>query len=88
VLDVRAPSKVLPFWTGSLLVPLVSLAEMFSSVQPKLTREMLLPSFKYRYFTSVKAERELGWKPAISMEQTFRDVYAYYRDCREKGEPG
>lgn len=82
VLGVPAPGKTLPMWLGPVLVPVISGLELIMPSQPKLTREVFAPGFKYRYYSSQKALEQLGWKPEIPLEKTFSDTYEFYRNDR------
>jgi len=84
VLGVPAPKKTLPLWLGPLLVPVISAMELLLPSQPKLTREIFAPGFKYRYYSSKKALEQLGWKPEISLEKTLSDTYEFYKATQGK----
>ena len=83
ILNVPPPSKTLPVWLGPILVPAITMLEILSPKQPKLTKEILAPGFKYRYFISAKAEKELGWKPERPLKETLKDAYDYYKTQKE-----
>jgi len=72
------PPKTMSMSIGPLLVPIISLMETLSPQQPKLTNEIFSMGFKFRYYSTRKAEKELGWEPTITIEQTFRDSVEYY----------
>ncbi len=84
VLNARPPAKTLPKWLGTVIVPPITFLEMISSKQPKLTKEILAPGFKFRYYTCKKAENELGWKAEKTLEETFRDAYEFYKNYAGK----
>ncbi len=73
-----APAKTLPMGLGRLLIPIISLLESILPRQPKLTNEIFDPGFKYRYYSAEKARIELGWEPAISLDQTIHDCVEFY----------
>jgi len=79
-LNVKPPLRVLPRYMGPIITRLIRIMETLSVKQPKLTKEMLAPGFKYRYYTSAKAEKELNWKSSISLKKTFQDSYAFYKN--------
>jgi dihydroflavonol-4-reductase len=72
------PPKTMSMSIGPLLVPIISLMETLSPKQPKLTNEIFAMGFKFRYYSTKKAEKELGWEPKITFEQTFHDTVEYY----------
>ena len=80
VLNVKPPLKVLPVYIGPIITRLIRIMESLSVKQPKLTKEILAPGFKYRYYSSAKAEKELNWKSSISLKKTFQDSYDFYKN--------
>ena len=77
-LNIDPPKKVFPMWIQSLIVPLVSIMEKIARKSPRLTKEMAVGGFQYRYYKSDKAARELGWTAEYSLEETCRDTVDYY----------
>lgn len=77
-LNIDPPKKVFPMWIGSYIVPLVSIMEKIVRNPPRLTKEMAVGGFQYRYYKSDKAAHELGWTAEYSLEETCRDTVDYY----------
>ncbi|MBN1242254.1 MAG: NAD-dependent epimerase/dehydratase family protein [Spirochaetales bacterium] len=75
----EAPRRTLPRWLGPPLSAAAGLAERLASGTPRLSRELVAPGFRWRYFSSAKAERELGWRPVRDIDETMRDSIAYWR---------
>ena len=46
---------------------------------PPLTSESIRWFYNYRYYNSTKARDELGWKPKITLEESYRRAIAYYK---------
>jgi dihydroflavonol-4-reductase len=60
--------------------PLVFIAALMEKMDrnTKLTPEVLFFSFRYRYFDSTKAKKELGWVPKQDLEAAVREAADYY----------
>jgi dihydroflavonol-4-reductase len=60
--------------------PLVFVAWLLEKVDKnaKLTPEVLFFSFRYRYFDSSRAKKELGWTPEQDLKATIREAVDYY----------
>jgi dihydroflavonol-4-reductase len=55
--------------------------EKFRQKPPDLTAESFDFCFRFRYYSSDKAERELSWKPEISFEKTISDSADWYHNA-------
>lgn len=44
-----------------------------------LTPQIISSAFKYRYFSSAKARKELGWKPEVNFETAVKNALEFYR---------
>ncbi len=82
-LNAPIPTKQIPKIAGYILVPLISFIELLLPKPIKLTREILAPGFKYRYYSNEKAIRELGWKPNYTLEHTFTDAIDFYTNYQK-----
>ena len=60
--------------------PLIFVAWLLEKTnkKAKLTPEVLFFSFRYRYFDSSRAKKELGWIPKQDLETTVREAADYY----------
>ena len=45
----------------------------------ELTADNIDSAFKYRYFDSSKAKREVGWEPRIPFRKTIEDTYEWMK---------
>ncbi len=70
---------VLPFW---MRLPAVLAAYGISRVTKNqvLTPQNVSDTFAFKYFSSERAARELGWRAARSFEETIRHAWAFYRE--------
>lgn len=59
---------------------ILSVTERYKKKLPDLTAESFEFCFRYRYYSSEKAGKELGWEPEIPFEKTIEDSAAWYRD--------
>jgi len=83
-LNVRGPKLILP---RQLYYPAILLAEameIMAALRPKmnlfLSGQILKESFRYKYFSSRKAEKELGWHPEQTFEEAITSAFEYYRN--------
>lgn len=77
-IGVKSPSMCLPYFLNILIRPIIKLIEIFSVKSPDLTADTLSFGFVFRYHSSAKAKKELGWEPKISSEQSMKDAVAWY----------
>jgi nucleoside-diphosphate-sugar epimerase len=79
-LGVKPPKRVLsPLLRGAIL-PIIKSAESLLKHKIPLTEQMLMSGFEYRYYSSDRARRELGWVPSYTLEQTLIDTIRYIKD--------
>jgi len=79
-LGKEAPSIKIP---GFLRLPVkvfIGICEYLSRSRPALTAETFEFSFRYRYYSSDRAKRELKWKPQIKFNRTVSDMVDWYRE--------
>lgn len=72
-LNVRAPHIDVPNSMHKPVRFLFWLAETFSIQSMNVPCDLIDSSFRFRYYDSTKAERELGWKPEIPLRKTIQD---------------
>ncbi|RJP23237.1 MAG: NAD-dependent epimerase/dehydratase family protein [Candidatus Abyssobacteria bacterium SURF_5] len=83
VLQVKRPLMTLPsiaYYPAVLAVTALNLlapagGDQVNLVTPQIVRE----TFGYKYFSSEKARRELGWHPARTFEEAVGSAFEYYR---------
>jgi len=86
VLGVKEPRYVLPrfsYYPASWVLKIreflpASTADKVNLITPQILKE----SFAYKYYSSEKARRELGWKPLQNLEIAVEKAFKYYRDNR------
>lgn len=81
-LKVNKINKQLPILSYYILYPLVSIIETIAILfnkRLKLNTQVLDFSFKYRYFDSTKAKKELKWKPKVSIQHAVKKAIGFYK---------
>ncbi len=78
-LDVPVKMTFLPFWPAYAVAALVELAYAPFPAEPPLFRRRLDWFRQNRAFDIRKAKRELGWKPAVGLDEGLRRTGAWYR---------
>ncbi|MBN1899468.1 MAG: NAD-dependent epimerase/dehydratase family protein [Spirochaetes bacterium] len=63
----------------TILVPLISFLETVLPIRLPVTKDLVDSGFKFRYFTSAKAQNELGFKPRFSFSKTIADTIKYLK---------
>ncbi|MBF0153222.1 MAG: NAD-dependent epimerase/dehydratase family protein [Magnetococcales bacterium] len=84
VLGVAPPRWTLPALAYGPLLAAAWLASRLRRDDPQAV-ELLTPSivreiFRYKYFSTAKAERELGWQPRQSLEESVAAAVTWYRE--------
>ncbi len=83
-LGVKSPEYTLPnfFYYPSLFaVKGIEFFSKFSKDKVNLvTSQILKETFGYKYFSSEKAKKELGWKPLQSFEEAVEKAFNYYKE--------
>lgn len=81
-LDTKKIKVVLPKALYYVIYPLAFMVEKIADLlqMPCFHAEALVIVFKYRYFNSAKARKELGWKPKQSFRQAIREAITFYKD--------
>ena len=79
LLKVDPPQKVISFKTVNFLSHIISLLETLSPSEPKLTYEVFAPGSKYRYYSTQKAMKMLGFKPKFSLKETLEKSVEEFR---------
>jgi dihydroflavonol-4-reductase len=72
-------SKPVPKISRIPLGIFLALTERFRKKHPDLTAESFEFCFRFRYYSSAKAGKELGWRPEIPFEETIADSVKWYR---------
>lgn len=84
VLKVHGPKYVLPGFTYYPVLWAVKGVELFSWLSDRkinlLTPAILKQTYGYKYFSSDKAKRELGWYPSQSLEDAVIEAFRYYKE--------
>ncbi len=53
---------------------------------PPITTETVRWAFNFRYYDSSKARKELGWKPKLTLEESYKKAIKYYREIGVLGQ--
>ena len=84
VLGAKPPLYTLPRFSYYPILLLVKSSELLAGFKKKainlMTTQILKESFAYKYFNSDKAMKELGWQPGVSLEDSVKNAYAFYKD--------
>jgi len=81
-LGVKKITKQLPKFSYYILLPLISIIETISIIlnkKIKLSTQIINFSFKYRYFDSTKARKELNWKPKVNIQEAIKKAIQFYK---------
>lgn len=73
---------VLPSLALPPLIPLIGLKEQFAKSSAKvnlMTVKILKDSFGFKYFSSEKAKKELGWHPSEKLEDAVSQALKFYK---------
>jgi dihydroflavonol-4-reductase len=79
VLNVPPPSHIMPRFLKPFLYVGAALYENLCAGQPAFTSDHVDSAFMFRYFSSRKAAREIGWRPTTTFESTIFDTVAWLR---------
>jgi len=82
---VKEPRYTLPGFTYYPALWAVKGMELFllsREVNFLLSSQILKETYGYKYFSSEKAKRELGWKPLQSFEDALEKAFNYYKENR------
>jgi dihydroflavonol-4-reductase len=81
-LGVRAPKYVLPnfsYYPAKAAVKGLSLLRQFRDDRINiLSTQILQESYGYKFYSSDKARKELGWKPKQTLEAAVEEAFRYY----------
>lgn len=82
-LGVKEPRFVLPGFTYYPALCALHGLNFFSNFNKKqinlMTPQILKESYGYKYFSSEKAQKELGWKPTQNLELAVEKAFNYYQ---------
>jgi len=82
-LGVQEPRSTLPAFLSGPSVLGVSILESLLGVfniRPSfLSSQIVSELFRYKYFSPEKSKRELGWSPRVSLEESVRRAFDFYR---------
>jgi dihydroflavonol-4-reductase len=70
------PRIVLPTWTARLLAKPIRLVQPF--IELPASSSLLGLAGRHFYYTSAKAERDLGWRPTRTARQAIEEAYAWF----------
>ncbi len=70
--------KILSYKWRNLLYPLINIIESISPFRLPITADLIDSSFKFRYFSSKKAQKDIGYKITIPLLKTFKDTINWY----------
>jgi len=84
-LKVKKINIQLPHFSYYLLLSVFCIIErlaIFLHKGCKITSEVISISFKYRYFSSQKARKELNWKPSVPIREAIGKAIDFYKKER------
>lgn len=85
-LGVKEPKYTLPGFSYYPALLAVKGLEFFSGFKKDkvnlITTQILKETYGYKYFSSEKARKELGWKPLQSFEEAVKKAFNYYKKNR------
>lgn len=73
------PKRMIPKWMNTPLFYLSWMIESIGGKETSVMADSLYSMFKFRYFSNMKAERQLGWKPSIPFERTIKESVEWLR---------
>jgi dihydroflavonol-4-reductase len=83
-LKVKEPGCILPrfsYYPALWAVKGIELLSRFNQDKVNLTTAQILKeTYGYKYFSSKKAEAELGWRPLESLEEAVEKAFSYYKE--------
>jgi dihydroflavonol-4-reductase len=74
-LDRPPVERVLPRWTERPLAAAARMAELGGAA---LTPQIVFFSYRYRWFSAVRAQAELGWSPRAGVDAAIEDAIDWY----------
>ena len=78
-LGVPFPRSSVPVWVAMLRLMLANIMSALAGGKPKLLEEHLDTISANRYFDVSKAERELGFRASVKLEDGIKEMVEYYR---------
>jgi len=83
-LEVESPKFVLPRISYYPVLLAANLLEIFSGLKKSgvnlMTGQIVKETYHYKYFSSQKARKELGWKPSRRLEDAVSKAFAFYKE--------
>jgi dihydroflavonol-4-reductase len=67
--------RVLPRWTEA---PLAAGARLAEAAGGALTPQVVFFSYRYRWFSAARAQKELGWSPRAGVDAAIEDAARWY----------
>jgi len=78
-LGVNPPRRRMPLWRVKLGLKIGRLLSIITRKRPKLLEEHLDTMAADRYFDTSKAEKELGFKPIVKLDDGMKEMVEYYK---------
>lgn len=83
-LEVQSPRFVLPRISYYPVLLAAKILETLSGLKKSrvnlMTGQIVKETYHYKYFTSHKAQRELGWRPSQRLEDAVQKAFAFYKE--------
>ena len=85
LLEAKTIKRLTPKWflpPAKLFLNFLERTMLVFGKKPLLSPSALNFTFKYRYFDSAKARRELGWEPKVGFEESMVRAIKFYKESK------
>lgn len=78
ILEVRPPVFVISSKVLILVTPVLALNDFLAKKRPNLTKTMVENGLFPNYYSNLKSQKLLSWKPKYSLDESLKEVVNYY----------